>query len=321
MNTADSNYDVIIIGAGPAGLTAALYTARGGLKTIVIEKMAPGGQVVNTDMIENYPGFPDGVSGPELIELMEKQTKKFGAEIKTINEIASISKDGESLILKTSDMEFSVKSVIVASGSEPNRLGIPGEEELTGRGVSYCAICDGSFFKDVEIAVVGGGNSAVEEALYLTRYASKVFIIHRRDRLRAADILVERAKSNPKIEIIWDTVVEKIEGKTVVSSLETKNVKTGDKGELLVKGIFIYVGYTPNTDFVKGVIDLDEKGFIITDTEMRTNYPGIMACGDVRSKALRQIITAAGEGATAAFSAEKYIDEIEGRKYGEFKSM
>ncbi|MBN1573595.1 MAG: thioredoxin-disulfide reductase [Deltaproteobacteria bacterium] len=316
-----ADYDVTVVGGGPSGLTAALYASRGGLKTILLEKMTPGGLAQTTDIIENYPGFPEGVSGPELMVLMEEQAGRFGAEFKTIVEVTEIENlNGDQFSVVTSNESFSSKSVIIASGAEPKKLGIPGEGEYTGRGVSYCAVCDGAFFKDAEVAVIGGGNSATEEALFLTKFAKKVKLIHRRDRLRADKINADRAEKNPKIEIIWDTVLEKIVGGDKgVSAIRLKNIKKGEETELAIEGVFIYVGYRPNTEFVKDLVRLDEYGFIITDGEMNTSVPGIMACGDVRSKALRQIVTAAGEGATAAFAAEKYIEKLEKREYEEFK--
>ncbi len=317
-----ADYDVIVIGGGPSGLTAALYASRGGLKTLLLEKMTPGGLAQTTDIIENYPGFPEGVSGPDLMGLMEEQAGRFGAEFKTIVEVTAIENlDGGLFLVVTSGESFSAKSVIIASGAEPKKLGVPGEGEYTGRGVSYCAVCDGAFFKDAEVAVVGGGNSAAEEALFLTKFAKKVNIIHRRDRLRADKINADRAANDPKIEVVWDTVVEEVVGGDKgVSALRLKNLKSQEVRELPVEGIFIYVGYGPNTDFVKDMVELDEYGFIVTDGEMNTSVSGIMACGDVRSKALRQIVTAAGDGATAAFSVEKYIDKLENREYGEFKA-
>jgi thioredoxin reductase (NADPH) len=313
-----AEYDVVIIGAGPAGLTASLYTTRGGLKAVVLEKMAPGGQAATTDVVENYPGFPDGVTGPELMALMEEQAKKFGAEIVSITEVNGIKKEGDLFTVQAGEKKIMAKTVIIASGAQPRELGIPGEGKFRGRGVSYCAVCDGAFYKNADIAVVGGGNAAVEEALYLTRYAKKVFLIHRRDRLRAESVLADRAVSHPQIEIVWDTIVEEVVGDAGVARLKIKNVKTEESGELPVEGIFIYVGFIPSVDFLDGIVSTDKNGFIITGDTMETSLPGLFACGDVRSKGLRQIVTAAGEGATAAFFAEKYIDALEGKEYGEF---
>lgn len=313
-------YDILIVGAGPAGLTAGLYASRGGMKTLLCEKMAPGGQAATTDVIENYPGYPEGISGPALMESMENQARRFGAEIATITEVTRIVPENDYFIVETSGDAYSTKSVVIASGAEPKRLGIPGEGTFTGRGVSYCAVCDGAFFKDALIAVVGGGNAAVEEALYLTRYGKKVYLIHRRDRLRADQVLAERAFRDDKIEMVWDTVADEIKGEGGVSELAIRNVKTGAESALKVEGIFIYVGFQPNTSYLDGLIDLDDNGFILTAPDMATSKPGIFACGDVRSKDLRQVVTAAGDGSIAAFSAEKHIEKLENRVYGEFNA-
>jgi thioredoxin reductase (NADPH) len=313
-------YDILIIGAGPAGLTAGLYASRGGLNTLVCEKMAPGGQAATTDIIENYPGYPEGISGPALMESMENQARRFGAEIVTISEVTRIAPESGSFAVETSGDTYRAKSVIIASGAEPKKLGVSGEGKFTGRGVSYCAVCDGAFFRDAVIAVVGGGNAAVEEALYLTRYGKKVYLIHRRDRLRADQVLADRVTRDEKIEIIWDTVVEEIRGENGVSELALRNVKTDEESALNVEGVFIYVGFQPNTAYLDGLVDMDDNGFILTTQDMATSVPGIFACGDVRSKELRQVVTAAGDGSIAAFSAEKYIEKLENREYGEFSA-
>ncbi|MBN1880676.1 MAG: thioredoxin-disulfide reductase [Deltaproteobacteria bacterium] len=315
-----SQYDILIIGAGPAGLTAGLYASRGGMKTILLEKMAPGGQAATTDVIENYPGYPEGVSGPALMESMENQARRFGAEIVTITEVTRIIPENDFFTVETSGDAYTAKSVIVASGAEPKRLGIPGEGKFTGRGVSYCAVCDGAFFRDTDIAVVGGGNAAVEEALYLTRYGKKIYLIHRRDRLRADRVLAERAFRDEKIEIVWDTVVDEIKGEGGVSELAIRNVKNNAVSALMVEGVFIYVGFQSNTSYLGDLVDYDDNGFIITTPDMATSNPGIFACGDVRSKKLRQVVTAAGDGSIAAFSAEKHIEKLENREYGEFSA-
>ncbi len=316
----EPKYDVVIIGAGPAGLSAGLYAARGGLSTVVLERMSLGGHAALTDLIENYPGFPQGIVGPELTANMEAQAREFGAAFKTVGEVSRIEIRDGAFTVSAGDETFASKAVIVASGADQTRLGVPGEERLIGRGVSYCAVCDGAFFKDVDVAVVGGGNSAVEESLYLTRYAKKVFLIHRRDRFRADKILIDRALGHPKIEIILSSVIEEIIGENGVKSARIKNVQTNETKILPVEGIFIYAGFKPNTDFLAGMVALDGVGCIVTDAEMATNVPGLFAAGDVRSKNLRQVVTAAGDGATAAFSAEKYIEKIENRDYGAFKS-
>lgn len=300
-------HDLAIIGGGPAGLTAYLYAARARLDTILIEKLSPGGQVLVTDFVENYPGFPEGLPGWELMEKFVAHVKKLGFNQK-LGEVVGIELEGQIKKIKLADgEELRARAVIVATGASPNKLGVPGEKELTGKGVSYCATCDGPFFRDQVIAVVGGGNTAVQEAIFLTKFAKKVFLIHRRDQLRAQKILQERAFANPKIEFIWNTVVEEILGKDKVEALKLKNRQTGETSILKVDGVFIFIGTRPQSDFVKGLLPTNERGFIITDCEMRTEVPGIFAAGDVRAKACRQIITAAGDGATAAYMAEHYL--------------
>jgi thioredoxin reductase (NADPH) len=302
-----TDYDLIIAGGGPAGLTAGLYAARAMLRTLLLEKMTPGGQAATTFHIENYPGFPEGISGPDLAQAMENQAKKFGLEV-TYGEVKKMSFQEPLWELEYEDRKFLTKAVIAASGVEPRKLGIPGEETLRGRGVSYCATCDGPFFKDQEIGVVGGGDSAVEEALYLTRFATKVYLIHRRNALRAEKIIQERAFQNPKIEILWDTVVTKVWGDSGVEGLELQNVKTKAARTLKVGGVFFYVGWLSNTEFLKGIVNLDEQGYVVTDDHMATSAPGVFAAGDVRKKLLRQVATAVGDGAMAAFAAGQYIE-------------
>ncbi|MGQ9694822.1 MAG: thioredoxin-disulfide reductase [Thermodesulfobacteriota bacterium] len=304
-----SVYDLIVIGGGPAGLTAGLYATRARLKTLLIEKLFLGGQAASTYLVENYPGFPDGILGPDLTQAMEKQAKRFGLEV--INgEVKYINPQEKLWEVGGDEQNFLAKAIIIASGVESVKLGIPGEEELRGRGVSYCATCDGPFFKDQEVGVIGGGDSAVDEAIYLTRFAQKVYIIHRRDNLRATKILQERALQNKKITILWDTVATKILGQERVEGLELKNVKTQEKRLLPVKGVFFYVGLRPMTNFLKDLIKLDERGYIITDENMATSVPGIFAAGDVRQKLLRQVATAVGDGATAAFAVERYLERL-----------
>ncbi len=301
--------DLVIIGGGPAGLTAYLYAARARLNCVLVEKLSPGGQVLVTDLVENYPGFPEPLSGFELMDRFLAQVKKLG--LQTINgEVVRLETDGDLKKVVFSDGRvLETRAVIIATGARPNRLGVPGEKELTGKGVSYCATCDGPFFRDQEVAVVGGGNTAVQEAIFLTRFAKRVYLIHRRDQLRAQKILQERALANEKITIFWNRVVEEILGQDQVEGVRLRNVKTGEEETLKVQGVFIFVGISPQSEFVKGVLPLDEKGFIITDCEMRTEVPGVFAAGDVRSKACRQIVTAAGDGATAAYMAEHYLSQ------------
>ena len=304
-------YDIIIVGGGPAGLTAGIYASRARLKTLLVEKIALGGQVNNSEKIENYPGFDDSISGVQLVQQLEKQAKGFGlrVEIGTVKEVSLI--DNHTKKVKVNDRELLCKALIISTGSEPNRLGVEGEEKLIGRGVSYCATCDGAFFRDKEIAVVGGGDAAVEEALFLSRLVKKVHIIHRRDQLRAVKILQERSFANDKITFIWNTVVDKIEGEHDVVSLLLKNVKDSKRFSLDVEGVFIYVGLKPNTEWLKNLLNLTGKGFIETNDQMETTLPGVFAAGDVRHKLLRQIATAVGDGSTAAFAAEKYIDSLQ----------
>jgi thioredoxin reductase (NADPH) len=303
-------FDVIIIGGGPAGLTAGIYTSRAGLKSLLIEKALAGGQVATTNFVENYPGFNEGISGAELSQKMEKQAKKFGLEIiqGAVLKI-SLREKTKKITLEESQDEYEARSVIISTGAHPKRLGVEGEEKLRGRGVSYCATCDGALFKGEKIAVIGGGDSAVEEAIFLTRFAEIVYVVHRREQLRAAKIAQERAFSNPKIKFIWNSVVEKIDGEDSVTALHVKDVKTGKETTLNVQGVFIYVGYNPSTEFLRGIVNLNENNYIITDENMATSVPGIFAAGDVRAKPLKQIATAVGDGAIAAVSAEKYIEE------------
>ena len=304
-----ADYDLIIAGGGPAGLTAGLYAARGMLKTLLIERMIVGGQAASTFLVENYPGFPDGIPGPELSQAMEKQAKNFGLIIES-GEVSALRAAGKLWEIEMNGRKILTKAVIIATGVDPNKLGIPGEEELKGRGVSYCATCDGPFFREQEIGVVGGGDSAVDEALYLTRFARKVYIIHRRNALRAEKILQDRAFKNPKIEILWDMIVTKVDGKNGVDALALKNVKTQESRDLKVSGVFFYVGWLPLTGFLKGIVNLDSAGYVLTDENMATSAKGIFAAGDVRQKILRQVATAVGDGAIAAFSAERYIESL-----------
>ena len=299
-------YDVVIIGGGPAGLTAGIYTARARLKSLLLEKGATGGWIINAGVVENYPGFPDGINGLELADAMQQQALKFGLETLTA-EVTGLDLKSEQKVLKTSEGDIIAGAVIIAGGSDRIKLGVPGEEEFTGRGVAYCAVCDGYFYRDIPVAVVGGGNAAMNEALELTKFASKVTVIHRRDELRATKILQERAFAEPKIEFLWNTVVEAIEGEDTVKKLRLKNVQTGEKSTLDISGIFVATGFRPNTDYLKNIVDLAENGTIITNEKMETNVPGILAAGDIRANSIRQVAAAVGDGAVAAIYAERHI--------------
>jgi thioredoxin reductase (NADPH) len=294
-------YDVAIIGGGPAGLSAAIYAARGGLKTVVFEKGLIGGQIVLTMEVENYPGFETVLSGYDLVEKMQKQAERFQAEFRS-EDVKAIALEGCCKIIETDEGTYRAKSVILTTGAHPRKLNVPGEARFTGRGVSYCATCDGALYRDKVVAVIGGGDSAVEEAVFLTKF---------RDELRAVKIVQERALKNPKIEVVWDSVVQKIEGDKAVGSITLYNKKKDKETVLSVDGIFIYVGIIPNNELVESRIELDEQGFILTDETMHTNVPGIYAAGDIIHKVLRQVVTAAADGAIAAFSAEKWIQENE----------
>lgn len=307
-------YDVVIVGGGPGGLTAGLYAARGALKTLILEKLLPGGQAATTYWIDNYPGFPEGVSGPQLMMSMKDQAIRFGLMIET-DEATDLLVNEEGFTVVGKNGRYTAHAVIVASGATVAKLGVPGEERLRGKGVSYCATCDGAFFRDEEIVVVGGGDSAIEEGIYLTKFAKKVHVVHRRDRLRATRAIQERAFKNERMDFIWDTVVEEILGDKMVEGVHLRNVKTGEVRDLACKGVFVYVGNIPNSEFLKGKVETDEKGYIITDNDMATSQKGVFACGDVRKKALRQVVTACGEGATAAFSAEQFVEEKKGIAY------
>jgi thioredoxin reductase (NADPH) len=302
------DHQVIIIGGGPAGLTAGLYASRAHLKTVLLEAMIPSGQAYMTERIENYPGFPDGISGRELIERFTQQATRFGLDIQQFTKVDKVELVGEKRTVTAADKKFSASALIIASGAQANKLGIPGEEEFTGKGVSYCATCDGAFFKDQDVTVVGGGDAALEDALYLSRLARKVFVIHRREQLRAQKILQRKALGEPKIEFIWNTIAKEITGGDAVKTLLLENVKDSKQKELAVSGVFIAVGQSPNTDFVRDVVELDDKGYIITDQDCATAEAGIFAAGDVRKKGLRQISTAVGDGALAVTAVEKYLE-------------
>ncbi|MFA4835237.1 MAG: thioredoxin-disulfide reductase [Dehalococcoidia bacterium] len=302
------DYEVIIIGGGPAGLTAGLYTARAHLHTVLLEAKIPSGQMAMAETIENYPGFPDGIPGVELVDRFTKQAMRFGLQILQYTNVEGVElRDGRKIVTAR-ERKFSAAALIVASGVRWNKLGVPGEVQLANRGVSYCATCDGAFFEDLDVAVIGGGDTAVEDALYLAKIARKVFLIHRRDQLRAQKILQNRALKNHKIETLWSTVLREIRGEDLVESVVLENLKDSSTQELGVSGVFIAVGQRPNVNYLRGLVDMDKAGYIVTDENCATSVPGIFAPGDVRKKALRQISTAVGDGALAAFGAERYIE-------------
>jgi len=311
-------HDIVILGGGPAGLTAGLYAARARMDAVLFEKAMPGGQILIADRIENFPGFPEGVSGPDLAGWMAKQAQTFGlktviAEAKAI-ELKKES-GGHFLIKLEGGSEVKAFSLIAATGAGWNRLGIPGEDELIGRGVSYCATCDGPLFRNKEVVVVGGGDTALEDGLFLTKFAKKVTIVHRRDRLRATKILQERAAANPKIALSLDSIAVEITGKSRVEAIKVKNIKTGDVKDIKCDGVFIFIGITPNSGIFNKIVKTDDKGYIIADDDMKTSCAGVFACGDVRKKALRQVVTATGDGATAAVSAQNYVERLKGVEY------
>jgi len=301
-------YDVIIIGGGPAGMTAGLYASRARLRTLLIENGLFGGQMTTTELIENYPGFPQGISGEELSRLMEEQAKRFGMEAIS-DEVEEIGLESDLKRVKTYEGEFFCRALIICTGTEYRKLGVPGEEKFKGRGISYCATCDGAFFRDSRIIVVGGGDSALTEALFLTKFVSELTIIHRRDALRATKIYQERTLNHPKIKFLWNSVVQEIKGDSVVRSVVVKNVKSGEVKEVETEGAFLFIGLTPRTHFLKELVQMDESGYIITNENCEASIKGIFAAGDCRKKLLRQISTSVGDGATAAFAAEKYLEE------------
>lgn len=301
-------YEVIIVGGGPAGLTAGLYSSRAGLTSILIEKGIFGGQITYAEHVENFTGFPQGISGQELGEKMHEQARKHGLKILTA-EVTGLEMQGEMKLVKTTEGDYTGRTVIMAGGAVRRKLGVEGETRLTGRGVSYCAVCDSAFFRDQRVAVVGGGDTAITEALHLAKFASNITIIHRRDQLRAGHVLQEKLRSEPKIDFLWDTTVTAIEGADMVERIKLLNVKTGQGAEMEVSGVFVSVGTNPDTEYVKTILPLDESGYIITNEKMETPVPGIFAAGDIRHNSARQAITAAGDGATAAIYAQKYLTE------------
>lgn len=301
-----NHYDVIIIGGGPAGLSAGIYTARARLKSLLIERGLVGGQIVNAERLDNYPGFPEGISGAKLAGLMHEQATKYGLEA-TMAEVTGIKPEGRQKVVETNEGSLTAKAVIIASGCHRQKLGVPGEDELTGKGVSYCATCDGAFFRELPVAVVGGGNAAITEALHLAKFANRVTVIHRRDQLRATPVIQEKAFSEPKIDFLWNSVVEKIEGEDLVKRIRLRNVKTNTESNLDVSGVFVSIGFIPNTEYLKGLIPLDETGAIITNIKMETEVAGIFAAGDIRQNSPRQVIAAAGDGATAAIQVTNFL--------------
>jgi len=307
---ASSNYQLVIIGGGPAGLAAGLYAARARLNVILLEKGIPGGQVLVTDWIDNYPGFPEGIAGFELIERMTEQVKRFGLEIQNVEVLhLDLSKPVKTILLEGGDT-ITCQALIIATGARPNQLGVPGETDLTGKGISYCATCDAPFFRDQEITVVGGGDTAIQEAIYLTKFARLVTVIHRRDALRATRVIQEKAFANDRIKFLWNSEVTRIFGKGGVEGVEVRDTQ-GKLSIIPVQGVFIFIGIKPNNSFVpKEEIETDHWGFIVTDSEMQTKTIGVMAAGDIRSKKIRQVVTAVGEGAIATLSAEEYLNRL-----------
>jgi len=315
LGTSKSNGDVIstkllILGSGPAGLTAALYAARADLKPIVLTGMELGGQVSVTHIVENYPGFPEGVGGAEMVELFQKQAERFGAMIE-FDTAVEVDLSQRPFLIKGYNADYTAEALILTTGATPKHLNIPGETELTGRGVSYCATCDGWFFKDKDVMVVGGGDSALEEGLFLTRYANSVTIVHRRNELRAGQILQDRASQNEKIKFIWDSVPDEIVGQESIDHVKLRNVRTGEVSEYKTDGVFIFIGHTPNTRLFEGQLEMDKMGYLVADKHMHTSLEGVFAAGEVADPHFRQVITSAGMGAAAAIEAGHYLDSIE----------
>jgi len=305
---------VVIMGSGPAGFTAAIYTGRSQLAPLLLTGNALGGQAATSSEIENYPGFPDGVNGGDLMQLMQQQAERFGTRVE-MDEVVEANLRQHPFTIRTHSNTYEAKTLIVATGVAPRLLDVPGEAEFKGRGVSYCATCDGSFYKDKTVVVVGGGDSAVNEALFLTRFANKVYIVHRRDQLRAQKIAQERAFQNPKIQPVWNAVVTAVLGDQQVTGVRIQNVRTGEQSVLAADGMFSYVGNIPNTHWFKGQLDLDESGYIVTDRRMHTSVPGVFAAGDVQERALKQVATAVGSGAIAAMAAVEFLEELDGHPY------
>jgi thioredoxin reductase (NADPH) len=316
-NNDDKLYDVVIIGGGPAGFTAGIYAARASLKALLIEGTTTVSQITVTDLIENYPGIPEGINGFDLMQLFRKQAEKFGLEI-TQRDVSALTKEqhkGRDLWRITAGGEYLTMAVIVATGANWRKVGVPGEDVFAGKGVSYCATCDGPFYRNKEVFVIGGGDTAIQEAIFLTHFAAKVTVVHRRNRLRATKILQERAFANNKLSFRWDSVVADIGGQDFVQGVTIKNLKTGQTDRLPADGVFVFVGLIPNTEVCRGLMDLDGSGYIIVDSRMQTSAPGIFAGGDCTSKLLRQVVTACGDGATAAFAAQLYVEALKGESY------
>lgn len=305
-----SLYDVLIVGGGGSGLTAAIYASRANLKCLLFERLTPGGQIALTDVVENYPGFPEGITGTDISMRMEEQARKYGTEI-FYEDVRSIKKTDGIFHVVTSKAEYLSKTVIIASGAAFRTLGAPGERELTGKGVSYCATCDGAFFKNKEIVVVGGGDSALQEGIFLTRFVTKLTIIHRRDKLRASAILQDRAKNNPKINFMWDAIVTSIIGAGKVEKLRIKNLKTDLESDFKTDGIFIFIGHDPATKFLEGFVEMDARGYVKTNEHLETSVPGVFAAGEARIGAVKQLVAACGEGCQAALNAQAYLEEHE----------
>ena len=300
-------YDVAVVGGGAAGMTAGLYASRAGMRTVVLERLMPGGQVINAEKIENLPGFPEGISGPDLAMSLQDQATRYGAEVE-LSEVSELRRDESFWRLACYDGDVRARAVILAGGSTLRRLGVPGEERLHGAGVSYCATCDGAFFAEQTVAVVGGGDSALDEAAVLTEFASKVIVFHRRDSFRGQRVLQERVLSHPKVEVRWNTVVDEILGETQVEGVATTDVTSGEPSRVDLAGVFIFVGLEPNTEYLRNVVELDNAGHVPTDIWMRTERPGLFAAGDIRQNSAAQLVSAAGDGATAAIAAQRYVE-------------